>query len=221
MTLEGNKVISDNSVIEMKSRLTKEEEASLVLKEKAACLQDVIHKIESDQTGSLDRIIDFESDAMKDKVKSDQLANTNIALDSKITELESELVADRAASVMLDDRYTSLQKTLEESIAERILVDSQVVDLIPTASLHKTLAKSIVEKIPPDHQIIELTEPVQVNPAKQNFIEKVALEDKTMRDKKQSYDMSAIDSRVVELERKLMAEFLLLVNDKLHTFGKK
>jgi hypothetical protein len=206
----------------------------------------------------------LESQAINDKIKADELADTNIALDNKIAELNIELIADRAAS-------TSMQKTLEKSVVENVLLGGQVVEI--SASLPKFLEKAIVEQIPLNDQTVQLN-----NPCEEYLISRQIAEDCSEIIENRSYDISfkreeslenvpsdlnsllveteempeisdgirsaafdynaameyqtkaesnelaerklALDNRVIELEKELIAEFLLLVNNKLDTFEK-
>jgi hypothetical protein len=62
----------------------------------------------------------LESQATKDKVGLDELAEAKILLDSRIAELESEVIVDRAALAISENQSADLQQSLDEVMVDKV-----------------------------------------------------------------------------------------------------
>jgi hypothetical protein len=62
-----------------------------------------------------------------DRVALDELVRTKVALDKRVTGLESELAGNKATSVSLVAR---LQQSLDEMGAEKMSLEDQIADLM-------------------------------------------------------------------------------------------
>jgi hypothetical protein len=143
---EESKVISDGYVSELKSRLAEEEAASLLLKEQSLNLQETLDKMGSNQTESFDRIVALESQATKYKAEADELAEAKVLLDSRVAELESELIADRAASAISEGESAELQQqSLDALMADKMALDGQIIELVKQAEADKANADDLME----------------------------------------------------------------------------
>jgi hypothetical protein len=121
------------------SHLVEEEASSLALKEQSANLQETMYKIVSDQSES------FHNAAL---VQLDELGRENkIVSDSYVSELESRLVEEEAASLIHRERSVYLQETIEKMVAEKISVDDLIVELMTEAETNKVSAVGLQETI--------------------------------------------------------------------------